>query len=123
MAKIVDAADIATRDDTIASGREIDLLADHRHRARIFHQFRREESDHVEGAPENVALAAGEEIARLHWIIHHGQMHIESEFFGEHTLIIWLQAGVGDDDRRPTGPNIDRKLDDELAVLHVPRVI
>src|SRR5947209_386500 len=114
MAEIVDAADVPARDDAVTAGREIDLLADHRHGAGILDQFRRKQRDHVERAPQNMALAAGEEITRLDRIINDRQTNIKTKLFGKDTLVVRLQAGIGHNDRRPAWPHIDRELDYEL---------
>ena len=121
--QIVDAANLAPGDHAVAARREVNLLAHHRHGARVLDQFRREQRDHVQRAPEDVALAAGEEVARLHRVVHDGQVHIEPVFLGKDALVIRLHAGVGHDDGRPAGPDVDRELDDQLAVLHLLLVV
>ena len=116
--KIVDVADVAARHDAVAAARPVNLLGDDRHGARVLHQFRREQRHHVERAPQDMAVAAGEQVAGLDRIIHDRELHVEAVFLEEHAAFIRLQAVVGDNDGRPTGPDVDRELDDQLAVLH-----
>src|SRR6516162_2112466 len=89
-AEVVDAADVAARNDAVATGREVDLLADDRDGAGIFDEFRREEGDHVERAPENVALATRKEVARFNRVIDDRELHVEAVLFEEDALF----AGV-----------------------------
>ena len=121
-AEVVNAPDIATGDHTIAAGREVNLLAHNGHRLRVFHQLRREQGDHVQRAPQDMALAGGEQVARLDRVIHDGQPDIKP-FLREHALVIGLQPLVGHDDRRPAGPDVDGELDHRLAILHFLLVV
>src|SRR6266581_2592213 len=50
-------------------------------------------------------------------------MDIEAIFFGEHTLVARVEAGIGDDNGGPARPDIDGELDDELPILRALRVI
>ena len=45
----------------------------------IFDQFGREERDHVERAPEDMALAAGEKVARFDRVIDDRELHVEAD--------------------------------------------
>ena len=86
--QIVDAADVAAGDHAVAARREVNLLAHHGHGAGVLDQFRRKQGDHVQRAPEDVALAAGEQVARLDRVIHDGQVDIEPVFLGKDALVV-----------------------------------
>ena len=68
--KIVDVTQISARDDAVAAARPVNLLGDDRHGARVLHQLRREQRHHVERAPQDMAVAAGEQVAGLDRIVH-----------------------------------------------------
>src|ERR1051326_7174112 len=115
--EIIDAVDLPTRHDAIAAGRKVDLLADYRHSTAIFDQLGRKQSDHIERSPQDMALAAGEQVAGFDGVIHNRQPNIKSVLFEEHALVTWFQTGISHNNRRPPRPNVDRKFDDEFAVL------
>ena len=116
-AQIIHAADFTAGDHTVPAPRPIDLLTNHRHRACVFHQLRSKQRDHVERAPQNMALAAGEKVAGLDRVIHDAQSNVETVLLRENALIVRLHAGIGQDDRRPARPDVDRELHYQLPVL------
>src|SRR5690349_8557572 len=82
--KVVDAADISARHHAIATRGKVNLLANDRNRARIFDKLRREKRDHVERPPKDMALTAGEKVARFYRVIHNGKADIKTVLFEEH---------------------------------------
>jgi len=84
----------------------------------VLGQLGREEADHVEGAPEDVAMAAGKEVAGLYGVVHQIELHKETVFLVKDATLVWGHAAVSHDDGRPAGPDVDRKLHDQFAVLH-----
>ena len=99
--EIVDRADVAARDDAVAAGGPVDLLADHGHGARVLDQLGREQGHHVQRPPQDMALAAGEQVAGLDRVVHDGELQVEAVFLEEKALLVGGQAVVGHDDRRP----------------------
>ena len=68
-------------------------------------------------------MAAGEQVAGLDRIVHYRELHVESVSLEEHAAFIRLKAVVGHNNGRPTGPDVDRELNDKLAILHCLVVI
>ena len=116
--EIIDVADVAACHDPVAAARPVDLLADDRHRARVFDQFWREQGHHIERAPEDMAVTAGEQIARFDRVIDDRELQVEAVFLVKNAAFIRFQPVVGDNNRGPARPNVNGKLDDELAVFH-----
>ena len=116
--KIIDVPDIPAGHDAVAPAGPVDLLADDRDGAGVLDQFRRKQSHHVERAPEDMAVAAGEEVARFDRVIDDREFDVETIFLQENAALVRFQSVVGDDDRRPTRPDVDRELENELAVFH-----
>ena len=116
--KVIDVANVAAGHDAIAAARPVDLLADDWHGAGVFDQFGSEQRHHVERAPEDMAVTAGEEVARFDRVIDDGELQIETVFLVKNAPFIRIQPVVGDNNRGPARPNVNRELDDELAVFH-----
>src|SRR5437899_2263403 len=64
-----------------------------------------------------MTLATGEQIARLHRIIHNRQPDIEAMLLEEDTLVAGFHPGIGHDNWRPARPDVNRELNHELAVF------
>src|SRR5689334_6538456 len=114
-AEIIDAANFTARDDTVSTCRAIDLLADYRHGARVLDQFRSNERLQGERSPPSMALSAGKGVARLDLVIHDAEPDVEPVLVREYALVIRLHTLVRNDNRRPTLPDVDGKLDDGFS--------
>src|SRR3954467_14161564 len=105
-AKVIDAMDLAAGYNAITATGPINLLAHHRNRPRVFDQFRRKQRDHIQRAPEHMALARSEQVARLYWIIDHREVDVEAILLCENTVVARVQAGIRHNDWGPSGQTL-----------------
>ena len=115
-AQVVDVFYIVARDNAVAASRVIDLHRHVRDRPAVLRQFRGEERDHVERGPHDRRLSARVEVTVFHRVVHHGELHVKP-VLGKDAVVIRLHAAVGDDDRCPPRPHVDREQDDRLPVF------
>ena len=107
--------DAAAHHDAVAAVGPVDLLEDARRGAGVLHQLRGEQDHHVQGAPEDVALAGGVGVARGHRVVDQLQVDLEAVLLEEDALVIGGEAVVGRDDGQPADPDVDGELHDLFA--------
>ena len=103
-------------DDAVAAVRPVDLLVDARHDARVLAQPFEEERQHVERGPADVQVAGGVRVAHRDRIVDEHELDLEVLAVGRLPRLARLEAVVGEDDRAPAGPDVDREADG--AVRH-----
>src|SRR5262249_14437462 len=70
-----------------------------------------------------MTLTGCEQVSRLYGIIHNRELYIEAILLCENTLIARIESCCCHDNWCPARANINRKLHDQLSVLHVLDVI
>ena len=108
-AKIGDRLDVLANHDAVAAIGPIHLLIDPRHHARILPQALEKQRNHVERAPADVHVAGGVGVAHRDRIVDQRQFDFEILAAGSLPDFARLEAVIGEDDGRPSGPHVHRE--------------
>ena len=98
-------------DDAVAAVGPVDLLVDARHDARVLAQPLDEQRHHVERGPADVDVAGGVGVAHRDRVVDQHQLDLEVLAAGRLPDLARLEAVVGEDDRAPAGPDVEREAD------------
>ncbi len=115
--QVGDRLDVLADHDPVAAVGEIDLLVDPRHDpavARValrIDEALQEKRDHVERRPADVDFPGGVGVAHLDRVVDQHQVDLERLAVGRFPLFPGLEPVVGQNDRSPAGPDVQREPD------------
>ena len=107
--------------DAVPAVGPVDLLKNAGRRPGVLHQLGGEQDHHVQGAPQDLALARCERVTGRHGVVDELQVDLEAVLLEEDALLVGREAVVGRHDGQPADPHVDGELD-HLGVL-VPLVV
>ena len=115
--QITNRFDPLTDDDAVAAVGEVHLLKHPRHHAGVLRRAGaideplQKQRDHVERGPADVHLAGGVGITHRHGVVDEHEFDLERLAARRLPDLSGLEAVVGEDDRTPAGPDIQREAD------------